>query len=283
MYANAGLRADPEVAVPFARTAEECGFDSLWAVEHMFVPRHYERAYPGASADGAIPGGDSLPIPDPLTWLAFVAGVTTTITLATGILILPQRHPLTTGKIVATLDRLSGGRVVLGVGLGWMPEEYHALDLPFRGRARRLEEAIEIMRNLWGGEFTAFAGEHFRFPELISLPTPPRPSVPIVLGGFTPASAARAGRIGDGYFPGASTFEELEGLVGAMREAAGTAGRHPGSIEVTVMASSALDDRSRLEALGVSRVLYAVQSRDVEKMQAKIRALASVTVEKEAR
>jgi alkanesulfonate monooxygenase SsuD/methylene tetrahydromethanopterin reductase-like flavin-dependent oxidoreductase (luciferase family) len=122
MFANAGPFSKPENAVGIAQLAEELGFESIWTVEHVVVPSGYQSPYP-YSPDGKMPGGEHVPIPDPLIWLAYVGAATTTIRLATGILILPQRNPLILAKEVATLDRLTGGRVELGVGVGWLEEE----------------------------------------------------------------------------------------------------------------------------------------------------------------
>ena len=134
-FANIGPFADTEGAVRFGRAAEEAGFESLWTVEHVVVPAGYQSAYP-YDRSGRMPGAEEAPIPDPLIWLAFVAAATTRIRLATGILILPQRNPVVLAKEVATLDAMSGGRVELGIGVGWLEEEFDAIGVPFQiGRA----------------------------------------------------------------------------------------------------------------------------------------------------
>ena len=154
MFANAGPRARPEDAVAMAQDAEAAGFESLWTVEHVVVPAGYESEYP-YSADGRMPGGEDADIPDPLVWLAWVGAVTTTLRLATGILILPQRNPVVLAKELATLDLLSGGRVVLGVGVGWLREEFDALGVPFEERAARTDEYVEALRVLLGADCIA--------------------------------------------------------------------------------------------------------------------------------
>src|SRR5690606_14812984 len=121
MFANVGPFGQPEGLVHLAQTAERVGFESLWTVEHVVVPKGYQSQYP-YSRDGRMPGADDAPIPDPLIWLAYAAAVTTKIRLATGIIILPQRHPFYIAKEAATLDVLSRGRLVLGVGIGWLEE-----------------------------------------------------------------------------------------------------------------------------------------------------------------
>ncbi len=145
-FANSGAFSQPTLLGHLATTAERCGFESLWTVEHVAIPVQH-LPYPGTK-DGQMPGGDQVPIPDPLIPLAYVAAITKTIKLATGILILPQRHPIYTAKEVATLDVLSGGRVMLGIGSGWMKEEFESLGIDFRQRGARTDEAIQAMRAL---------------------------------------------------------------------------------------------------------------------------------------
>jgi alkanesulfonate monooxygenase SsuD/methylene tetrahydromethanopterin reductase-like flavin-dependent oxidoreductase (luciferase family) len=124
MFVNTGFGSYGSGAVDLATAAEAAGFESLWTVEHVVVPSGYESAYPYDPSGKMAGGAEDFDLPDPLLWLAYVAAVTTTIRLATGILILPQRNPVITAKEVATLDHLSGGRVVLGVGVGWLEEEF---------------------------------------------------------------------------------------------------------------------------------------------------------------
>src|SRR5207342_2461098 len=138
--------------------AEAAGFESFWTVEHVIFPEDYQSAYP-YSPTGKMPAAPSTPIPDPLIWLSYVAAVTTKLRLATGILILPQRNPLILAKEVATLDHLSGGRVELGIGVGWLEEEFDALGVPFARRGARTDEYIEVLRALWDGDHASHDGE----------------------------------------------------------------------------------------------------------------------------
>lgn len=263
IFANAGPAAEADHAVPLAQAAEAAGFESLWTVEHVVVPAGYESPYP-YSADGRMPGGDEVPIPDPLIWLAYVAAATTRINLATGILILPQRQPLVLAKEVATLDRLSGGRVVLGVGVGWLEEEFDALGVPFAERGARTDEYIDVLRQVWTGR-ASFDGRFARFPDLHSLPTPAGSrSIPIHVGGHSDAAARRAGRLGDGFFPGRGDIDQLAHLLDVMRKAAADAGRDPASIEVT--AGGAIDPEgiARYADLGVDRMVVPAFGRTLE-------------------
>jgi len=253
-FATSGAFSDPALLGHLAVTAERCGFDSLWSVEHVAIPVGHT-PYAG-SKDGKMPGGDDVAIPDPLIPLAYVAALTKTIKLATGILILPQRHPIYTAKEVATVDLLSGGRVILGIGSGWMKEEFEALGINFHHRGAMTDEAIQALRALWRDGTSSFAGRHFKFGPLYSFPKPTRKDVPIHVGGHSPAAARRAGRYGDGFFPTVVNPEKLKELFGIVRSEAKKAGRNPDGIEFSCMTRSV--DAGNLKALaelGVSRVV----------------------------
>ncbi len=174
--------------------AERLGFESLWTVEHVVVPSGYQSAYPYHPSGKMAGGMEEFDLPDPLIWLAFVASATERIRLATGILIVPQRNPLVLSKEVATLDALSGGRVTLGVGVGWLEEEFNALGVPFADRGRRLDDYVEAMRNLWGGGKATTHNTYTSFDDCISLPRPTNGTVPIVIGGPQQRRRGPAGR-----------------------------------------------------------------------------------------
>lgn len=259
MFANVGPMAYPEGAVAIAQAAEAAGIESLWTVEHTVVPAGYESAYP-YSDSGRMPGPEDSDIPDPLIWLTWVAAATTTIRLATGILILPQRNPLVLAKEVATLDRFSGGRVELGIGVGWLEEEFDAIGVPFADRGKRTDDYIAALRALWTQDLPTHEGPYVSFTNAISRPRPAQLPVPIVVGGHSKAAARRAGRLGDGFFPGRGSHEDLAELVAIMRDAAVEAGRDPDAIEITAggngaLGSKALDEVKALADLGVSRVI----------------------------
>src|SRR5258707_4563016 len=165
MYANAGPSAFPELLPHLPQTADRVGVESLWTVEHVVIPVGYKSTYP-YDPSGKIPAPEQMPIPDPLSWLTYVAAVTKTIRLATGILILPQRHPLYVAKEVATLDVLSHGRAILGIGVGWLGEEFDALGIPFAERSARTAEAVRAIRSLWKDTPEAFTGKFFHWGPL---------------------------------------------------------------------------------------------------------------------
>ena len=265
MYANAGPFAFPEMVTHVAQTAERCGLESLWTIEHVVIPVGYKSTYP-YDPSGKIPVPDQMPMPDPLAWLAYAAAVTKTIKLATGILILPQRHPLYVAKEVATIDVLSHGRVILGIGVGWLEEEFKALGIPFEERAGRTAEMVRAMRALWKDEAEPFRGKYFRWEKLESNPKPvQKPGVPIVVGGHTELAARRAARYGDGFFPGVTDRQTLQRLLGTMRAECARLGRDPESIEITVAGRAPdADAAKRLADLGVARITFRPPAFDPE-------------------
>ncbi len=253
MFANTGPFVDGPRAVALAQAAEAAGFDSLWTVEHVVVPRGYASPYPYDDS-GKMPGGrEDFDIPDPLIWLSYVAAATQSIKLATGILIVPQRSPLVTAKAVATLDKLSGGRAILGVGVGWLEEEFNALGVPFAGRGRRLDDYLRAFRALWSENCASHDGEFVSFSDCYCRPQPVNGSVPIVIGGHSERAARRAGELGDGFFPAITDVDKLKHLFRTMRESAEAAGRDPDAIEITATGGPP-DQIARMAELGVSRV-----------------------------
>jgi probable F420-dependent oxidoreductase len=247
-----------EGALELCRRAEAAGFESVWGGEHVILPTAIESSYP-YTEDGRIPAQPDTPIPDPLLWLAYVAAAAPTLRLGTCILIVPQRNPLILAKEIATLDRLSGGRVELGIGVGWMREEFDALGVPWEHRGARSDEYIAAMRALWAGPDVEFHGEFVDFPRVTCSPRPIQTSIPILVGGDTPAAIGRAVRIADGYFPGEGDALRLRRLIGELRIAAEKHGRDPGSIEVNAIFAAQMTDpvagAEQFAKLGVSRAM----------------------------
>jgi probable F420-dependent oxidoreductase len=275
-YANTGEFGTGAGGVALARLAEDLGFESLWTVEHVVVPAGYQSTYP-YSPTGRMPGGEDAPIPDPLTWLAFVAGATTTIRLATGILILPQRNPLVLAKEVATLDAMSGGRVELGVGVGWLREEFDALGVPWEARGARTDEYVDVLRRVWREEQTAYDGRFTQFAAIHSYPKPAQAGGPkIHIGGHTEAAARRAGRIGDGFFPGA----DFRVLAPTMRAAAEEAGRDPDTIEITGSGAPKLETVEHLTTAGVARFVIPPFGITMEQAKPKLERFANEVIAK---
>jgi probable F420-dependent oxidoreductase len=256
-YASLGRYANGPAAVELAQAAEAAGFDSIWTVEHVVVPHAYQSRYPYSPTGRMGSGLEDFPIPDPLIWLAYIASATRTIKLGTAILILPQRNPVVTAKAVATLDHLAGGRrVLLGIGVGWLAEEFATLGVPFEDRGPRTDEYVAAMRALWTQERASFDGRFVRFRDVFCRPLPAA-SVPIIVGGDTKAAARRAGRLGDGYFPARTPTPEL---FDEMRRAAVEAGRDPSAIEITVSAPAEPPEIEALAKSGIARVAVPVSS-----------------------
>ncbi|MET8800652.1 LLM class F420-dependent oxidoreductase [Nocardia sp. NPDC004568] len=260
-----GSSGEPEQILRFARAAESLGFDEISAVEHSVVVADTGSVYP-YSPTGRSPLPDDCDIPDPLELLSFVAGATTTLGLSTGVLVLPNHNPVVLAKRLATLDRLSGGRLRVCLGLGWMREEVEACGGRFDRRGRIADEAIAVMRALWAGrDGVDFAGEYFSFTGAHSWPKPLREAgVPLYIGGHSAAAARRAGRLGDGFQPLGSAGEELDTAIGAMRTAAARAGRDPAEISLVLGATVRRVDEAELDrarGLGADRILLSASRR----------------------
>ena len=254
-YCNTGHYVDPSKAVELLEAAEEAGFESAWTVEHTVLPQGYESPYP-YSDDGKIAGGrNDIPLPDPLIWMAYVAARTSTIKLGTGILILPQHNPVIAAKQIATLDLMSAGRVLLGIGVGWLAEEFAVLGADFATRAARTDEYVAAMRALWSQDVPSFQGDGVNFEGAYCRPQPAQGNVPIIIGGHSKAAARRAGRIGDGFFPARGLDADLLALA---RTTAAEHGRDPDALEVTASLPASLDDIPDLAKLGVDRILVPV-------------------------
>ena len=254
-YCNTGRFIDPGHAVEMIVAAEEAGFDSAWTVEHTVIPELHASQYP-YSNDGRMAGDRyDLPLPDPLIWMAYVAAHTTSIKLGTGILILPQHNPVVVAKQIATLDLMSGGRILLGIGVGWMREEFDVIGASFDDRAARTDEYVAVMRTLWSQQKASFSGDFFHFENVYCLPQPPEGGVPVIVGGHSQAAARRAGRIGDGFFPARELPEDLISLA---RETAESNDRDPDELEITVSYPASDDGLGALAALDGDRVLVPV-------------------------
>lgn len=258
-FANTGPFVEPAAAIQFARAAEQAGFDSLWTVEHVVVPAGYESTYP-YDKSGRMPGGEDAPIPDPLVWLAFLASATTTIKLATGVMILPQRNPVVLAKELATLDHLSGGRMMLGIGSGWLAEEFDAIGVPFEERGPRTDDGVAALRALWTQPTASHDSPFTPFRNCILRPQPVHGSIPVHVGGHSEVAARRAGRLGDGFFPAKGSHRRLAELFAIVRATAEEAGRDPEAVEISTggngaIGDGALDEVAALADLGVDRVI----------------------------
>ena len=251
-YLNTGRNVWSDKAISMAQAAEEAGFESIWTVDHVVVPKGYKSTYPYASSGRMGDGNEDMQYPDPLIYMAYLASVTKTIRLSTGILIIPQRNPVVAAKQIATLDQLSGGRIDLGIGVGWLEEEFNAIGVPFQERGRRTDEHIAAMRALWANDFAEYHGDFIDFEPIFCRPQPLNGTVPIIVGGHSKAAARRAGRIGDGFFPARGIPHDLFDIV---KKTATENGRDPEEIEFTVSVPEDLNEIPELAKIGVKRIL----------------------------
>jgi probable F420-dependent oxidoreductase len=193
-----GPTVNPELVRTIATTAERLGFSTIWAPEHVVLLEEYASKYPYSS--GRFPAPPDIPIADPFTTLAYTAACTTTIRLGTGICLVPEHNPLVLAKTVATIDRLSAGRFIFGVGIGWLAEEFQALGISFDRRAQRTREYIEVMRKLWTERRSSHQGEFVNFTSVLSYPKPvSEKGVPVWFGGESGPALRRVAEYGDGW------------------------------------------------------------------------------------
>lgn len=216
-----------------AATLEDAGFESLWTSDHVVMPRSVTSRYP-FSAEGEITWNVDSPWYDAVVTVALMAAATMRCEVGVAVLILPLRHPVVFAKQVASIDALYPGRVALGVGAGWLAEEFEALDVPFDSRGRRLEEWISLLRACWTGSPGEFRGKHYTLPSgVVCQPTPAR-STPLLVGGMSGPALRRAGAVGDGWLAlqraSAIDVGSLASAVGKVRQAAERAGRDPAAL-----------------------------------------------------
>jgi probable F420-dependent oxidoreductase len=195
MFGPIGTR---ENVLAFARRIEALGYDSLWASDHVVIPHRIASRYP-YSPEGRFPLAPEVPFLEPLVTLALVAGITERVQLGTSILVLPHRNPVLAAKMAATLDHLAGGRVLLGVGVGWMREEIELLGGSYDRRGAWSDEAIGVMRACWRDGRTSHRGEFFSVDDVGVFPKPARGDIPILIGGHTPRALRRVVALGDGW------------------------------------------------------------------------------------
>jgi probable F420-dependent oxidoreductase len=238
-----------------ARTAEALGFESFWCAEHPFIPVHTTSRFPG-TADGIIPEAYSHFI-DPFVALARASGTTSRIKLATGIVLVPERHPLMLAKEVSTLDLFSGGRFLFGIGAGWLREETQLMGGDFDHRWGQTRESILAMKELWTKPEAEFHGKFYDFPPVRSNPKPAqKPHPPVLLGGDAPRVLERVVAWGDGWLPNRVTPVELREKRATLDRLAKEAGRDPAAISISVHGQPADRDLIvRLHEAGATRVI----------------------------
>lgn len=237
-----------------AQAAEALGFDGLILAEHIYYPRTHDVAssYP-YSPDGKSPMTDDMEFPDPLIAFAAAAMVTRSLQFMTGVYILPLRHPIEVAKNVATLDRLSNGRFALGIGTGWLKEEYDQFGVDFASRGRRMDESIEVLRMLWQDAARGYEGEFFQFPELQIRPVPAAP-VPIIGGGLSGPALRRSARVCDGWYGPGCSIDQLSSVMEQLQDLRSEAGLpwDNYSVIAPLQEPMTLELARRLAAMGVT-------------------------------
>ena len=252
-----GAGADRRVIDAVAKAAQHCGFATLWAGEHVVMVDQSTSRYP-YSDDGkiAVPAGaDWL---DPLIGLGFAAAATTTIGVATGVLLLPEHNPVIVAKQAATLDRLSGGRLALGVGIGWSRQEFEALGVPFDNRGRRTAEYVAAMRTLWRDDVASFDGEFVAFDSVRVNPKPVRDrGIPIIVGGNSDSALRRVVAWADGWYGfNLADADEVADRVALIERLCRDAGRNPSELRLSVaLADPRPADVPALSTLGVDELV----------------------------
>ena len=248
-----------------AYEAENLGFESFWVAEHLVMPAHYSTYYP-RSADGKVPEFYAHLV-DPFVALSAAAQATKTIRLATGICLLPERDIITTAKSTACIDMYSNGRLMLGVGAGWFPEEAEIMGVQFAKRWQHLRESVEALRELWTKDEASYAGEFVRFAPVKLFPKPVQhPTPPIFLGAHDRRYALqRVARYADGWCPGGLTPAQAQEDIPTIKRLAQEAGRNPDAFEFSVLLLNSADAGLNAEVLkqyqeaGVSRVIVAAR------------------------
>ncbi|HXZ89028.1 MAG TPA: LLM class F420-dependent oxidoreductase [Candidatus Binataceae bacterium] len=241
-----------------ATNAERLGVTTLWVPEHVVLLDKYASKYP-YSQDGALPAPTNAPIFDPFVSLTAMASVTSKIRLATGICLVPEHNPLVLAKVVATLDFLSGGRALLGVGIGWLEEEFEAIGIPWEKRAQRTREYIEAMRKLWGEEPSSYSGEFVRFEDVRSNPKPlSGAKLPVFFGGESGPALRRVAEYGNGWCGFNLTPPEAAAKIERIEELLRANGRKRSEVELAVSPYTkpcTVDDLKRYRDAGVDEVV----------------------------
>jgi len=249
--------------IEIAQVAESVGVESLWTFEHVMIPLEYDSQYP------YTPNGRMAVVPetvmvDPLIGLAGVAAATSKIRLGTGVNILPQTNPLSLAKQAASLDFLSGGRLMLGLGIGWLEEEYVAMGVPFKERGKRNDDYLQAMRKVWSGDVVEHESEYLSWHGFKSHPVPVQSPLPIVIGGSKGKAFERIARYAQGWYAPRGNDENLKDMMKKMRSTCLEHGRDPAEIEVSTMwmPDQQRDPVESYAEIGVDRLIVPLYALD---------------------
>jgi probable F420-dependent oxidoreductase len=282
-----GPTVEPEWVRTVAITAERLGFSTIWAPEHIVLLDQYASKYPYST--GKFPWPTDIPIADPLTTLAYAAACTSKIRLATGICLVPEHNPLVLAKTAATLDRLSGGRFILGAGVGWLAEEFEALGIPFERRGARTREYVDVMRKLWTEQRSSHQGQFAKFTDVLSYPKPVSgKGIPVWFGGESNPALRRVAEYGDGWIGFNLLPDQASEKIRRIEELLKTNGRNRSDVKLAVspyINPIKTDDLKRYRDAGVEEVVLLAldRSRSEREMIAQLEQMTREFVEPAAK
>jgi probable F420-dependent oxidoreductase len=254
-----GPDAGPNALLEVARLAEELGYDSLWVIERLLYPRNPKAPYP-ATADGSLPLAYRRSL-DPLATLAYLAAATSRVRIGTSIINLTYHNPVLLARELGTIDVLSQGRLDVGLGVGWSPDEFEAVGVPMGDRGRRAEEALQVLEAIWHDNPVEFEGRYFRVPEsFFDLKPVQKPRPPIYMAAYTPVTMDRVARLADGWIPSGVPLGAMEQMFAAIKQGAAEAGRNPSDLKLIVGANIAFYP----EPLDDNRPIFAGSTQQIE-------------------
>lgn len=255
----ASPQSEAEYVTRLASVAEEAGFDSVWCADRTAYPADLASRYPDRYGPDRG-GSDGQKVLEAMTTLAFLAGRTSRVKVGFCVLVLPFRNPVLNAKMVATLDVLSGGRVIFGAGVGWMPEEFEAIGASYLDRGAHTDEHIEIFKALCGDDVAEYSGNHCRISGMTFFPKPlQKPHPPVWVGGRTGLAARRAARLGDGWIPNGMTPDQAAAGRRKLRQLCERRGRSPEEVTMALSLTLRPGDGRRAESAGTTQLFGGVQ------------------------
>jgi probable F420-dependent oxidoreductase len=259
----------PDGLLEMAQAIERFGFESIWRGDHVAFPAEIPMKYPYDDG-GTPPFPPNWPMLDTAVLFGWLAAHTTRLKFGTGIYILPLRKPVLVARAFATVDVLARGRMIFGVGVGWMEPEFQIVGEEFHDRGRRADEMIAVIRQLWSGESASFEGEHYQLPAITFKPRPAQPTLPIIIGGESPAALRRAARLGDGWYGVGDTPEGARIAIGRMNDLRAEYGRADEPFDNTILLNrtgQTLDSATAAQyaAAGVNRLVLGFGSTSTSK------------------
>ncbi|MBI5948253.1 MAG: LLM class F420-dependent oxidoreductase [Chloroflexi bacterium] len=275
-----GRFATPETIAGFARAADEAGFDSLWVFDHVVLQKEQESQYP-YSPDGKMGFSPRNNFIEANTLLTYLAAVTSKVQLGTSVLVAPMRHPVLNAKQWASMDHLSGGRMILGAGVGWWKQEFEVLGVPWERRGKRMDEWLQVTKALWRDEWVNFSGEFYECVDWTCNPKPVNGTIPIWLGGESRQQLERVGRFADGWHATAKSLPTVTEDFAIAREAAERAGRDPAALSLSIEGAGVIgsegnertvEQLASIAAQGVGHAVCLVNPRENDHAEDVIRA-----------